>query len=404
MVNSSKTPILEELRESAPPRRSWLTPTAVAHAAFVPTGIVTVLLGPVLPTLSARWSLSDAQAGQFFTAQFLASSVGVAMSGALIPRLGYRVVIVLGLIFMAAGVGLLPLGSRGMGMAAVAGYGVGLGLTIPACNLLVAEVNPGKRAAAVSLLNFSWSVGAVACPFLLEPFEHKGDIASSFYGLAGFVLLIAIVLARVAFPPAAKSCQPVTAKMPLLRMLRSPGAIALGTLFFVYVGSENAMGGWLASYAKRLSDTPGTLWVTAPSFFYAGLLAGRALAPVLLRWMVELRLARISMACALLGMIGLVAARSMAGVMISATVIGLGFAAMYPITISLLSSNFGTGATRLGSVMFMLAGFGAACMPWLVGVTSTHMSSLKVGLSIPLAGSVLMLILYGREWRTSAGS
>src|SRR5579864_1279796 len=93
------------------PRKSFRTPTAVAHAAFIPTGIVTVLLGPVLPLLSARWSLSDAQAGEFFTAEFLASTLGVVLSGALVPRLGYKSVIVLGLIFMAAGVGVLPMGS-----------------------------------------------------------------------------------------------------------------------------------------------------------------------------------------------------------------------------------------------------------------------------------------------------
>ena len=48
--------------------------------------------------------------------------------------------------------------------------------------------------------------------------------------------------------------------------------------------------------------------------------------------------------------------------------------------------------------MFMMAGFGAACMPWLVGVTSTHLQSLKVGLTIPLGACVLMLALYFREW------
>jgi MFS transporter, FHS family, glucose/mannose:H+ symporter len=385
--------------------KSWLTPTAVAHAAFVPTGIVTVLLGPVLPALSARWSLSDAQAGQFFTAQFLASTVGVALSGALVPRFGYRIVMVLGLIFMAAGVGTLPLGSRVLGMASVACYGVGLGLTIPACNLLVAEVNPGKRAAAVSLLNFSWSVGAVACPFLLAPFQRTGLIAPFFYGLAGFVLLASASLARVSFPRTSKRGGPAVERArPLIQMLRTPAAIALGVLFFVYVGTENTMGGWLASYAKRLADSSGTLWVTAPSFFYGGLLAGRALAPVVLHRVPEVRLARASMVMALLGMVTLLASHSMAGVMISASVIGLGLAAMYPITISLLSGAFGSGASRLGSVMFMLAGFGAACMPWLVGITSTRMSSLKLGLAIPLVASILMLGLYFCDWSRPASA
>lgn len=381
------------------PRKSLRTPTAVAHAAFVPTGIATVLLGPVLPALSARWSLSDAQAGEFFFAEFLASTLGVILSGMLVPRLGYKSVIVLGLLFMAGGVGTLPMGSRLLGMAAVAGYGMGLGLTIPACNLLVAELNPGRRAAAVSLLNFSWTVGAVACPFLFTPFQRRGMISPFFYVLAAFVLLIALLIARVSFPPPGKSeaasSQPTK---PLLAMLQTPVALVLAVLFFVYVGTENAMGGWLASYAKRLNGTGGTIWVTVPSFFYAGLLANRALAPVFLRRVPEIWLARISMGIALLGLVTLLSATSMAVIIISAAVIGLGLATIYPITIALLSSSFGAGANRVGSVMFMMASFGAACMPWMVGVTSTHMQSLKVGLAIPLAGCALMLGLYFRDW------
>ena len=42
-----------------------------------------------------------------------------------------------------------------------------MGLAVPAANLLVAEVNPGRRSATLNLLNFCWSAGAVACPFLV---------------------------------------------------------------------------------------------------------------------------------------------------------------------------------------------------------------------------------------------
>jgi MFS transporter, FHS family, glucose/mannose:H+ symporter len=374
-------------------------PTAVAHAAFVPTGIVTVLLGPALPALSARWMLTDAQAGAFFLAQFVASTIGVLLSGALIPKAGYRVAMILGLMFMAAGVAFVPLGSRFVGLAAVACYGIGVGLTIPTCNLLVAEVNPATRASALSLLNFSWTVGAVACPFLLAPFQRAGKVSTFFLALAGFVFLVALSLAWVKLPEAiatnTSASQPST---PLLGLLVKPTAIVLGTLFFVYVGTENAVGGWLASYAKRLADHPGTIWVTTPSYFYGGLLAGRALAPVLLRRVSEVRLVRTSVATALLGLILLLASHSMGWVLGFAALIGFGLAAIYPITISLLTNCFGPAASRVGSVMFVLASFGAAGMPWLVGVLSTRTSSLAVGLAVPLGGCILMLALYMRDW------
>ena len=351
-----------------------------------------MLLGPVLPALSARWLLNDAQAGEFFTAQFMASILGVALSGVLVPKGGYRLAMILGLVF-------LPLGSRFVGLAAVACYGVGLGLTIPTCNLLVAEVNPANRASALSLLNFSWTVGAVACPFLLAPFQRVGRISTFFYLVAAFVFLVALSLAWVRLPKAhTSSNNSAKSSTPLLRVLAMPTAIVLGVLFFVYVGTENSVGGWLASYAKRVLEHPGTIWVTTPSYFYGGLLAGRALAPILLRKISEVLLVRLSVTTALLGLMTLLAAHSMVLVLASATIIGLGLAAIYPITISLLTNCFGPMAARVGSVMFMLASFGAACMPWLVGVTSTEMSSLKVGLAIPLLGCVLMLILYLRDW------
>jgi fucose permease len=402
MANLSNASMPVPGGEVAPAVRPWLTPTFAAHAAFVPTGVVTVLLGPVLPALSSRWSLNDAQAGELFTAQFLASTVGVGVSGFLVPRFGYRLVIVLGLLCMAAGVGSLPLGTRFVGMASVACFGIGLGLTIPTCNLLVSEVNPTGRAAALSWLNFSWTLGAVACPFLLKPFQRAGRISTFFYVVACSVLLISLLLAWVSTPNphATKDRLPTRS---LAAMLRTTAAIALGTLFFVYVGTENAVGGWLASYAKRVLEHSSTVWVTAPSFFYGGLLAGRALAPMVLRKVAELRVVRASMALALLGLICLLFSRSVGGVFCSASLIGLGFAPVYPIVISLLSNVFGKDATRLGSMMFMLAGFGASCMPWLVGYVSTKMSSLAFGIGVPLAACFLMLALFLGNWERRYG-
>src|SRR5205823_9428650 len=81
--------------------------TMLVHAAFVLTGVMTTLLGPMLPVFSARWMLSDSQAGYLFTAQFASSILGVALSSVLVQRFGYRLTIVSGLGFMALGAGVL---------------------------------------------------------------------------------------------------------------------------------------------------------------------------------------------------------------------------------------------------------------------------------------------------------
>jgi len=379
--------------------RRVLTPTVAAFIAFIPTGIVNVLLGPLLPALSVRWGMNDAQAGRLFTVQFLASTVGVLCSGRLVPRLGYRLVIVLGLVLMAFGVFTLPLGSLLMGTVSIGCIGAGFGIAIPAANLLVAETNPSRKASALNLLNFAWSVGAVACPLLVLYFLRNERIPAFLLTLGVGILLVGAMLAAAPLPPSAKvEARSALAVRSLAALLRTPAALALGVLFFVYVGTENGVGGWLATYAKRMLDTTASNWVSTPSYFYAALLVGRLFVPAVLKRVGELQMARGGIATALLGVALLMASRSVLSVRLSACLIGWGLAAVYPITIALLSNTFASDANRVGSVMFALAGCGAACVPWLVGFLSTALSSLRLGLTVPLAGCAIMLLLYLRNW------
>jgi fucose permease len=142
----------------------------------------------------------------------------------------------------------------------------------------------------------------------------------------------------------------------------------------------------------------GMLWVAAPSFFYLALLVGRGLAPFVLRRVSELRLARIGLSVALAGIVALLAANSIPGVLGSASVTGFGLAAVYPITIATMTRTVGRFSAGVSSVMFAVAGLGAACVPWLVGFESTAQSSLKMGLGVALGACGVMLFLYLRRW------
>src|SRR5579862_7552747 len=242
--------------------------TFAAYASFVPIGIATVLLGPMLPVLSARWSLNYSQAGALINVQYVASTLAVALSGVLVSRWGYRFAIKTGLLLMGAGVGLLLAGPMAMGVCCVAAYGGGLGLAVPAANLLVAQVNPGRRSATLNLLNFCWSVGAVACPFLVAA-AAKGGAISWFLGAVSAIGLI--VAGGIALMPSSV-VEPHTTKhvSPKDSIPWKHGVIfILGALFFLYVGVENAFGGWIASYAKSLGSLTSTVAFMSPSFFYS---------------------------------------------------------------------------------------------------------------------------------------
>src|SRR6202158_618504 len=94
--------------------------------AFLPTGILQTLLGPMLPILIARWAMNDTQAGNLFLVQFLAALAGVQLSGVLLARWGFRPAFLSGLLLMACGVATIYMGSPWLGLVSVATYGLGL--------------------------------------------------------------------------------------------------------------------------------------------------------------------------------------------------------------------------------------------------------------------------------------
>ena len=65
-------------------------------------------------------------------------------------------------------------------------------------------------------------------------------------------------------------------------------------LAFLYVGIEATVGNWMSTYASRTTAWTFAGSTLAVAVFWAALLLGRALTPVLLTRMPELRLYRVS--------------------------------------------------------------------------------------------------------------
>lgn len=366
--------------------------TRAAYLSFVPIGIATVLLGPLLPSLSARWSLTYSQAGALFTAQYIASTCAVAVSGALSARRGFLFPIKIGLVLMAVGLALLFTGSKILGILCIGLYGAGLGVAVPAANLMVAVVNPARQSAALNLLNFFWSAGAVACPFIVAAAARTHHIVTFLCGVAVFSVVIAL---RIALLPSAIVASPSGddsgSVFPLVR-LKLPAFLVLAGLFLVYVGTENAFGGWIASYSKSLGSIAPPLALMTPSFFYATLMIGRWIAPLLLRTTSDVRIAQIGLLLALFGSSGLMLSHGLRAVAFSACAAGLGLSSVYPISISLLSRQF--ESARIGSIMFTLSNIGGGLLPWIVGVISDRFGRINAGLYIPILGCATMLLLF----------
>jgi MFS transporter, FHS family, glucose/mannose:H+ symporter len=375
--------------------------------AFLPTGVLQTMLGPMLPIMIARWAMNDTQAGNLFLVQFLASLVGVQLSGFLLARLGFRPAFLSGLLLMACGVATLFAGPLWLGMVSVAVLGLGIGLIVPSDNLLIAEIsldsNSGassaasSKASAVSLLNFFWGVGAVFCSLMVAwTAAHK--LLPFFLGsVAVFLVLLALAMRNLPFPAAAQAAES-TNTSSWGELAKSPAIWIFAAIFFLYPGAETAVGGWIASYVARLGTHGVEIASLMPAFFYAALTLGRALGTIFLRHFPERLVLRVGYGTGAAGIGLMLLAPALSVVIGGALITGLSFATLYPITVARLSQRFGVAARTIGAVMFSLASVGPAVIPWMVGVISHSTGSLRAGLLLPLGATLILFVIHLFEW------
>ena len=386
---SSVSPALEA--PATPPAHSSFTArsaasfTLFACALFIVLGIVTTLLGPTLPLLARRWPVPTWELGTLFSWQFIPSTIGTLLSGAMLSKRSFRFGVVFGVALCLVGVAGLIWADWNLGRAAVACYGFGLGIALPALNLAVAEANRTRRAAAVSLLNFAWGLGAISGPLLLR-LTHS---------LFGFLTVLSVLVAY-------GLVSSVIWQMPPKSVVGSKGesndlarsriwivASLIAISMFLFCGVENAVAGWAATLALP-SFADAFRATNANEAFWAFFLAGRALAPFALRRISEAKLLYASILTAAAGVLAFYFAAHAATILLACAIAGLGVGPGFPLLISRVSELIGPERPAC-TVCFAFAGIGAATLPSAIGVIGEKSGDPRAGLLLPLAGLVLLL-------------
>src|SRR5215472_13890866 len=387
-VSPSLETTLRRPANSPPARfneRSAASFTLFACGLFIVLGVVTTLLGPILPLLSQRWPVSTVQLGSLFFWQFIPSTIGTLISGATLSKRSFRVGVLLGVVLCLVGVAGLIWADWNLGRAAVACYGLGLGIALPAINLAVAEANRTRRAASVSLLNFAWGLGAISGPLLLRV-THS---------LTGFLTVLSVLVAlglagSALWEIPQKSTSGSTGETPTLTSSQTwLVAPLIAVSMFLFCGVENAVAGWAATFALP-SFADAFRATNANEAFWAFFLAGRALAPFVLRRMSEAKLLYASIITAAAGVLAFYFADHAATILLACAIAGLGVGPGFPLLISRVSELIGPERPAC-TVCFAFAGVGAATLPSAVGLIGERVGNARAGLLLPIAGLVLLL-------------
>jgi fucose permease len=129
----------------------------------------------------------------------------------------------------------------------------------------------------------------------------------------------------------------------------------------------------------------------ATACFWGALLAGRGLAPVILYRLSDAQLFRISVFSLVAGLLLLVSAHSPWVLLVGAIWTGFFLGPIYPLVLALFMAR--AGESKHTGWVFTISGFGGAILPWMTGTISSAAHSLRIGLMVPVAGSVLLVVL-----------
>jgi fucose permease len=365
---------------------------AVTYACMFVFGAILLLMGSLLPSLQLSYSRAGSL-GSFPLAGILAATVLV---GPLLDRFGVKPALGAALILVSTSLAMMPTMHSYEGLAAAAlAYGLGGGVLNTATNALVSDLSASARGAALNLLGFSFSLGALSAPLLMSLAGGSLPPRVALRMLATATAIILIPVFALRFPPASQAKASVRG---LLRVLNSPLVWLFGVLLFFESGSENCMFVWSSKLTADLLQIETQRANLALVALSSSLGVGRLLAALWLRWLSGRNTILVSAAAAAAGASLAYSATSLTTMLAGFALLGLGLSAIFPTALALAGDRFRETGTVFGAVM-TVALVGGTAGP-TVGAWLAKTGPAKV-LCVPLASAILVatfvLVIAGRD-------
>lgn len=342
-----------------------------------------MLLGPLLPSVSHAWQLSDAQSGLLLLTKF----VGAFLGGVSVPRrLGLGIFV--GSLLACAGFGWFALSNSLLpGCLALFVSGIGLGQIIASTNILAGRRYRTHTGSALASLNFFWSLGAVITGVLVAAFVPRFGLRNPLLYFAALYLVSGLGgLVRHASSQSQTEVE-TESSTPL-----AVGTLTFfGLLLFLYGGLETCLTAWITTFTIRFSDLHLLGGQSGVVLLWASLTGGRALASLALRRASEQAVQRAGLLLASLAIVVLAWAHHGWTLSACCILLGLGVAPFFPATFALLMRQ--QPSARTAGFILAVSGLGAALFPWMMGVLSTQTGSLRIAMVVPWTLAVLLLLL-----------
>ena len=227
----------------------------VIFLAYFTFGMVTNVLGVIIPEVIKQYQLSLFAAGFLAFSFFLAYGLCSIPTGLLMDRFGAKPLVLLGVTLM--GLGCLVVAwaqSYPLMLAMIFAVGVGVTVLQTAGNPLIQHLDrPQNYHRNLTLTIGFCGIGAFLGPFMLAFIRGTGQSWQSlyiFFAVLSLVLLAPLALSR--FPSMATETSDRIRVGQLRRLLKHPLVLTYALGVFFYVGAEVGTASWIVKFFERV--------------------------------------------------------------------------------------------------------------------------------------------------------
>ncbi len=331
-------------------------------------GLAFVVMGAVLPSLIARFSLDTATASTLAGLLPLGILLGSVLFGPIIDRYGYKNLIVLSSIIAVIGLEMLAFCSTiGTIRLSIFIIGFGGGMLNGLTNALVSDASTDhSRASNLSILGVFFTIGAITIPLLFASLSKTFSYTPIVSG-AGILMAMSVLYYFFVEFPQAKYKQGFPLKK-IMKMAKEPFILILSFTLFFQSGLEGISNTWISSYMELEKGFPSETALYALSFIVIGIGSGRLLLSILLKTVSKSLILNLSMLISAAGMALIALFDTNTSAIAGTFLMGFGLASTFPIVLGEIGERYKDISGTAFSFALVIALTGNTLINLVVGI------------------------------------
>lgn len=344
---------------------------AAACAGMLLFGIVMISLGSILPEVTEKFHLNDAQAGILLTLLPSGILLGSLIFGPLADWLSYKKVLVSGSILTFFGLeGLVFAELLSVLHLSVFCIGVGGGMLNGITNSLVSTISEEDHSANLSLLGVFFGVGALLTPVVLGALKGQYDFEVIFAWLGSVIIVPVLFFLLIRFPRSTETMG-VPLK-PAVKMLKDPLLLFFGFILFFQSGIEGLTNNWTTTFLENAKQMSAANALFVLSSFVGALTLARIALGKILRIFIPYQVLFISFLITLVGCLCWVLGSTYLVLVIGVVTIGAGLAAGFPVVLGYIGQTYTKFSSTAFSIAITIALIGNVITNFVMGQVSEY--------------------------------